>query len=103
MSIPNADTAQRLKTLKIETGLSWRDLAVHLGYRQSYAATLCAVAKRKRNCISRPAEDLLRQRLQLGPLPRTRYLYLRFRADETELRAACAAQRDALRKARRQE
>jgi len=75
---------------------------MHLSYQPSYGATLCAVAKRKPNSISRPAEDLLRQRLQLEPLPRTRYLYLRFRADEAELRAVCAAQRDALRQARQQ-
>jgi len=102
VNIPNTDTAQRLKALKIETGLSWRDLAAHLGYQPSYAATLCAVAKRTPNSISRQVEDLLRQRVQLPPLPRTRYLYLRFRADEAELRAVCAAQRDALRQARQQ-
>jgi len=100
MNIPNADTAQRLKALKIETGLSWHNLATHLGYQPSYGATLCIVTKRKPGSISRPAEDLLRQRLHLEPLPRTRYLYLRFRTDEAELRAICAAQRDALRQAR---
>lgn len=73
------DTANELSQRKAAT-LTWRELAVSLGYQPSYAAALSAAARRIPGAMSRDAETDLRQRLGL-PVSRPAYKSIALPAD----------------------